>query len=923
MSFVTLQGIHTAVSNLALRQGTLQEHLLSLLLSYFSTETSLEEISVISPDELVKDLWGVDSEKEIRNKKKNLSSLKSAVNKRFKGLSELENPEGLIIGKDNVFTVSEEHKNNLLNKLGITSGSGDPAMDLFASMRGILDGIADGGDAGKLQAMLSELDKTREIIDQLIQEKGEGAGRSGEEGGSEGSHDIEEIELEEGEEIIVVGGQESEGTGTGSETGYSDGGAELIESDGFQSQEIYEDLAEDEELVEEIIDDEIEPEIIEEEDLLDDEDQDEELIEVSEEDDLAGTEEDESPEGLGDGDGSGSASDTGIKPGSDHETTGHGEDADLSGQGQDTGTSPKAGCPSETGPETTLGSVEETDTSGENDDLQLQSRDGQSGLLDEVDSDSAQQDIEILADEELVEEILDDELETEIIEEGEIIDDEELIEDEEDFPEIKDPESSEDSAITDKSGSAEGAGKQPGSIGGKIDQNGDLTGLGQDTETGHPDKSGYGSEQQDVEILEDEELVEEILDDELEPEIIEEEEIVDEEELIEDEELVEEIPDDELEPEIVEEEEILDEETLIEDEDLLEVAEVDIAEDDEVGLGEQNDAMTEGTPSSQEKSRGGGKGDPSLSGTEQGAGAEKAEESSGQPLDLSRYIEPSDALENLPDTLNESNDELIRMIMQRFMPPFIQIPSGSYPVGSKHPRSMDRPEHSVILNNFHISQIPVTNDIFDFFIRETGYETDAEKKGYGTVVEGRFSRKTNPDTGKETLVINPGVRFQRVEGATWRHPKGPYSSLENKASHPVVQVSRRDAIAFASWAGKKLPSEDEWEAAARGKAGLLFPWGDDWLDTYGNFESSQIGDTTPVTHYGKKAMSPFGLLDMLGNILEWTSSRPLDVSSEGNAPRLSILKGGSWATGGLITSATRFLERDNTWSNIIGFRCAV
>ena len=350
---------------------------------------------------------------------------------------------------------------------------------------------------------------------------------------------------------------------------------------------------------------------------------------------------------------------------------------------------------------------------------------------------------------------------------------------------------------------------------------------------------------------------------------------------------------------------------------------MDIAEDDEVGLGEQNDAMTEGTPSSQEKSRGGGKGDPSLSGTEQGAGAEKAEESSGQPLDLSRYIEPSDALENLPDTLNESNDELIRMIMQRFMPPFIQIPSGSYPVGSKHPRSMDRPEHSVILNNFHISQIPVTNDIFDFFIRETGYETDAEKKGYGTVVEGRFSRKTNPDTGKETLVINPGVRFQRVEGATWRHPKGPYSSLENKASHPVVQVSRRDAIAFASWAGKKLPSEDEWEAAARGKAGLLFPWGDDWLDTYGNFESSQIGDTTPVTHYGKKAMSPFGLLDMLGNILEWTSSRPLDVSSEGNAPRLSILKGGSWATGGLITSATRFLEGDNTWSNIIGFRCAV
>ena len=289
---------------------------------------------------------------------------------------------------------------------------------------------------------------------------------------------------------------------------------------------------------------------------------------------------------------------------------------------------------------------------------------------------------------------------------------------------------------------------------------------------------------------------------------------------------------------------------------------------------------------------------------------------------MSRYIDPSEALENLPDTLNESNDEFISMIMQRFMPPFIQIPAGNYRIGCKTPKSMDRPEQNVILKKYHISQIPVTNDIFDFFIRETGYETDAEKKGYGIVVEGRFSKKLDPETGRASLIINPVIRFQHVEGANWRHPKGPYSSLDNKASHPVVQISRRDAIAFASWAGKKLPSEDEWEAAARGDAGHLFPWGDEWLDTYGNFESSQAGDTTPVTHYGKEAMSPFGLLDMLGNVLEWTSSRPHSADNE-RSPRLSILKGGSWATGGIITAATRFLERDDTWSNIISFRCAV
>ncbi|MCK5195539.1 MAG: SUMF1/EgtB/PvdO family nonheme iron enzyme, partial [Desulfobulbaceae bacterium] len=298
-------------------------------------------------------------------------------------------------------------------------------------------------------------------------------------------------------------------------------------------------------------------------------------------------------------------------------------------------------------------------------------------------------------------------------------------------------------------------------------------------------------------------------------------------------------------------------------------------------------------------------------------------DSQGQQLDLSRYIEPSEALDNLPETLTEGTDELLNMIMQRFMPPFIQIPAGSYRVGCENPKSIDRPEQSVILKKYHISQIPVTNDIFDFFIRETGYETDAEKKGHGTVVEGRFSQKTDPETGKASLIINPGVRFQHVEGANWRHPKGPHSSLENKASHPVVQISRRDAIAFASWAGKKLPSEDEWEAAARGPEGRLFPWGNEWKKDNGNFESSQIGDTTQVTHFGKESMSSFGLLDMLGNVMEWTSSRlTLSETGQESGPYLYILKGGSWATGGTISAASRFLEAD-TWSNIIGFRCAV
>ena len=223
MAFVTLKGIREAVSNIAPRPGTLQDQFLSLLLSYFNTEESLSEITSISPDEFIAALWEVDSSKEIKKKKKNFSSLKSAINKRLKELAgDSKNPEGLIIGKDNVFTISEEHKNNLLQKLGISSGQ-SPAMNFLASVRGMIEDLAAGGDSTHLQNILAELEKTREVIDQHL--KGEGGTEdtddtSGEEQKGSGTpEDIEEIELGEGEEIVVVadqgspGDQETFGTG--------------------------------------------------------------------------------------------------------------------------------------------------------------------------------------------------------------------------------------------------------------------------------------------------------------------------------------------------------------------------------------------------------------------------------------------------------------------------------------------------------------------------------------------------------------------------------------------------------------------------------------------------------------------------------------------------------------------------------------
>jgi formylglycine-generating enzyme required for sulfatase activity len=888
MAFITLKGINDAVSNLAPRPGTLQDRLLCTLSSYFSTEESLKEITSISSDELVKILWNVDSQKEIRKKKKNLSSLKSATNKRLKELTDLgQNPEGLTIGKDNVFTISEEHKNSLLNKLGISSGS-DPALDFLASMRGLMGDLAEGGDSSQLQAMLSELDKTRGIIDKLLQEKGESPGSSpspSKEGeGEDGQEDIEEIELGEGEELVVVKRQHGDGTEAGPEPGEDSGdAAEGIEheqaaetgqlGDGGPGS-VHQDIEiPEEEHVEEILDNEVEQKILDEEDVdLEELVEEGDLLEVTEKDiveeeieeveDLL-KEGDEFSDDLGGDAGGGKETGASTLPGGIEGGAGPGEGRDVSGLGKDTGT----------------------------------------GQLGDGGPGSGQQDIEIL-EEEHVEKIIDDEVEQEILDE-EDVDLEELVE-EEDFLEVSEEDIVEEEIeevedllkegdeFSDDLGGDAGGGKEtgastlPGGIEGDAGpgEGRDVSGLGKDTGTGQLGDRGPGSGQQDIEILGDEH-VEEIIDDE-----VEQEELIDDEELLE-----------------------------VTEEDIAEVEEADIVEVDEEDLIEQDDEIREGTSFSKEDSEGVGEGGPSLSGA--GDETEKANEPSDRPLEMSRYIEPSEALENLPNTLNESNDEFLSMIMQRFMPPFIQIPSGNYRVGCKKPKSMDRPAQNVLLKKYHISQIPVTNDVFDFFIRETGYETDAEKIGYGTVVEGRFSQKIDPETSRASLIINPGVRFQHVEGANWRHPKGPHSSLENKASHPVVQISRRDAIAFASWAGKKLPSEDEWEVAARGNAGHLFPWGEEWLDTYGNFESSQIGDTTPVTHYGKEAMSPFGLLDMLGNVLEWTFSRPHDAIDDGTPPRISILKGGSWATGGIITAATRFVEGDDTWSNIIGFRCAV
>lgn len=207
----------------------------------------------------------------------------------------------------------------------------------------------------------------------------------------------------------------------------------------------------------------------------------------------------------------------------------------------------------------------------------------------------------------------------------------------------------------------------------------------------------------------------------------------------------------------------------------------------------------------------------------------------------------------------------------------VWIPAGQFWMGSEDAAFMDaRPVHQVTLDGFWMDRTEVTNAQFAKFVEETGYKTFAEQPTDGTKA-GSIVFK--PPAGKVSLE-NPLVWWQFVDGANWRHPDGPGSSIEGKEKHPVVQVSWNDAAAYAKWAGKRLPTEAEWEYAARG--GLdrqRFCWGDELLPggkwqaniwqgdfPHENTKADGYERTAPV---GSFPTNGFGLHDMSGNVWEW------------------------------------------------------
>jgi len=274
------------------------------------------------------------------------------------------------------------------------------------------------------------------------------------------------------------------------------------------------------------------------------------------------------------------------------------------------------------------------------------------------------------------------------------------------------------------------------------------------------------------------------------------------------------------------------------------------------------------------------------------------------------------------------------------------------------------PVHQVYVDGFYMDKTEVTNEEFEKFVKATGYVTVAErtptKEEFPTApIENLIAGSVIFTATSKPVPLDNHFQWWRYQrGANWRHPDGPESDLKNRGKNPVVHVAYPDAEAYAKWAGKRLPTEAEWELAARGgRPGELYSWGNDlkpggkWMANIyqGQFPVKDIGDDgfkgiAPVAQF---PANRFGLYDMAGNVWEWCSDwyrndyyaqlaasgtvtrnpqgpdTPYDPSEPTEKKR--VHRGGSFlCTDQYCTRymvGTRGKGEVNTGTNHLGFRC--
>lgn len=235
------------------------------------------------------------------------------------------------------------------------------------------------------------------------------------------------------------------------------------------------------------------------------------------------------------------------------------------------------------------------------------------------------------------------------------------------------------------------------------------------------------------------------------------------------------------------------------------------------------------------------------------------------------------------------------------------IPAGSFQMGYEEGEDNERPVHTVYLDAFYIDKYEVTNARFAQFVQATGYQTVLERKGEG-------------------YVWDEGWKW--VKGVDWRHPEGPQSNLEGRMEHPVVHIAWEDAVAYAQYYGKRLPTEAEWEKAARGPLCSWYDHGDELDHDKANVDTN---GTRPVGSYPPQG---YGLCDMTGNVWEWCydwfapdyyQHSPAANPTGPDSGQWHVCRGGSWASsaeGARATLRNYHEPRAGNFS-IVGFRCVL
>jgi len=264
----------------------------------------------------------------------------------------------------------------------------------------------------------------------------------------------------------------------------------------------------------------------------------------------------------------------------------------------------------------------------------------------------------------------------------------------------------------------------------------------------------------------------------------------------------------------------------------------------------------------------------------------------------------------------------------------------------------EAPAHTVRLSPYLIDETAVTNAQFAAFVDATGYVTEAEQLGVSAVFHLAVQAPSTDILGR----VGGTPWWLVVRGADWRHPAGAHSTADELPDHPVVQVTWHDAQAYCAWAGRRLPTEAEWERAARGDlVGARFPWGDELLDEQGHWRLNIFQGTFPghntvedgwATTAPVRSFEPngLGLFQTAGNVWEWCADRfspttyadragaePLldpvaPGSDESGGEVLRVMRGGSYLCHDSYCHRYRVAARSantaESASGNLGFRCA-